>query len=946
MGEINIPSAKISGASVDTSKFPRPRPAEEKAQKVSQAAQPKGSSEKPAQAAARTEKKETPKEAAKLPFDFILGELSADVSVDGRRFDISARGVKFGGSFPAPEGAVQARSGEYVFKASSAAEKKFARVKSILEGGGKTLAQMSAEVPADFSSVAAKIRMDIDNAAAAQFLPESVKLPDFALALYAELALSNGGENASVKIVADSKISKLSKLSESLAPLGEFSINARIDAEKSGEKIEVRKFESSISEGGEALAEISAKPFAAGSPEELENAELLAVLSLPSRIPEAFMPDSFKISAERICAKLSLKKRGGKYEVSTVSPLSLTDAKILRSGEIVASGLNLFFDLSAALGEKSEAKISMLCADSKTDKLELAADIKYDGKSAEAEVSGGGSLKPMLSRVRSVSLGKTPPMNFKLGAALACSQTELAVKRFNLDVSEAGGAAAAKIFAKSPLVYDFEKARLFPQSGSELIAADCPNFPFAAIKPFLAGVDAEKASFSGVLSESKSGEYAADFSVSASGLSYAKDGKAYARDLSVSAAGNASYNKDAAEISLKNGRLGAGGAEFCTFSGGAKLSDGFAKIVSANVSLETALAPIFAQPALLKYSNISRGTAEISASYGGGETNLKIAAHSVSTRTAAGVLDKVQACAKLSGESVFANVRADSKLGHSDASLTCSESGGAVSAKLEAKSLVLEDALALAGAFSNPTYSEETAPNIAPQAGKSQRIVKPSLAVLEESKKRPDEIAKRDKKAFWNVGKNVSLKVSAQKLLYKNSLLLEGFKADASASPELLELRGVSGKFMGADISAGAQITFSESAKIPYELKPSSISLKSFEASKIFFDSAKPAISGLFDADIRAESSGNNAEHLLQCATGKASIRSRSAGALRILDSDTIAGGGAALAGGILKLAGKILKNKVAELDGMGDVVGMLSKAEFSEAAVEMSRKAPDYNYN
>ena len=180
----------------------------------------------------------------------------------------------------------------------------------------------------------------------------------------------------------------------------------------------------------------------------------------------------------------------------------------------------------------------------------------------------------------------------------------------------------------------------------------------------------------------------------------------------------------------------------------------------------------------------------------------------------------------------------------------------------------------------------------------------------------------------------------------KNSVMLEDFNTQLTASPTELNLSYINGIAMSAKVDGSATITFDSNRNVPYIFKSSSFNLKGLDASKIFADKENPMLSGIFDASLKIEGSGNNTEHLLKYLCGEALIKSQTSGVLRLLDKNSIAGKTTSLAGGLFKLTGRLLNNKVKELGGIGDLITLFSKTDFQTAQIKLSRNSQDYNYN
>ena len=397
---------------------------------------------------------------------------------------------------------------------------------------------------------------------------------------------------------------------------------------------------------------LSAKPFEAATAEELEKAEIAGVVKIPPRLANAFA-NGLTLESDDIAGRFSVRKAGENFAISTTAPLSLTRATFKKGGEILASNLNLFANAAIVAGKTSSAKIELELADSKTSKLVLDIDAKYSGGAASGTLGLDGSLNPIVKNVPSMSAVSSLDLSAKADAAFEYAKTSAKLKSFALSISTADGKKAADISTLSAIEYDTASGNISATS-PKLLLVDAPEFPFALVRPFAPEIDAAKAAARIEISSPKKNVYEMDSAFSVYALSYKKDGKYLIRGLSIDAAPKGSFDGATAKVEIPEGTIGEGSAKFCTFKASAAYDTKGKAAPSAKISATTALAPIFNQPALLKFSNISRGTADISAVYENGKANADIAVHSLATRTANNVLETVKISAITDMESVEA----------------------------------------------------------------------------------------------------------------------------------------------------------------------------------------------------------------------------------------------------------------------------------------------------
>ena len=918
LGEINVSSLKIKNAKVDTTALPKSDTKEEKP----------------------TVSINTSKKKFELPYALKLGSLEGNINVDSKDFKVIAKSIKAKPNLKFESGLIEIITDDATLKATADSSKELLLIKAILETGDKKPIQLSANIPHDYSEISTQVRIDTNETLIAKFIPEKFVLPKFTTALYADIKASVDFQKVSVNFIGDAKISELFKLNPTLKPINDCAFNIKVDLNKNGEKIEIKSFDANLSESGTAIANITAKPFVANTASELENAEIVTIISIPTRIIEDFVPN-LKINSDNICTKLSAKKKGENYQITTLSPVSLTNATIEKSGEKLLQNANIFADIDATVGKKTDANIVLRMADSKTSQFSISSKIVYENNQANIDILGEGSLNPIISRLHSMSSVQLLGLNFSLNSKLNYGDDKISIDKFETIIKDSNGTNITNISTKSAILYDIKNTAITTAS-NDIISIDAQSFPIALIKPFVPELDAEKASFAITVSTKNQKDFFADITTSINSLSYKKDGKYLAQNLSVSLTAKANYNQGLATVDILKGTLANGTNLFCTLDASAEYDIKNKSLKSAKTKLTTSLPQILDQPALQKFSNIARGNADVNASYNGKDVQAKIDVHSLLTRTSPNLLDTINANISSDLKSVSATLVVKSTRGESDTQIKLDNTEN-LYFDFIAKSLVLEDIITLAGAFSNPNYIEENGKVKQPEKGRSQRIIKPNLATLQP---KDDSIAKPDKKAFWDIDKNISINAKIEKLFSKGSLILEKFNTGLTATSNNLNLSKFNGILMSANLSGSALLTFDSTKKTPYELKTTSFRCEDFDASKIFADKENPMLTGIFDANLKLNGSGYNAEHLLKYLCGEAEITSDKSGVIRLLDKNSLTGRTTNLAGNIFKLTGKLLNNKVKELSGIGDLITLFSKIDYKTAQIKLSRNSTDYNYN
>ena len=883
-------------------------------------------------------------ETKKFEFPWTVEVVSAegDLTADGKRFEFLAKNIFIERNLKPKSASLRVATDGAEFKAALETLGGTRSLKALLASGDKKILQLSASSPLDFSKVEAEARIDADDALTSAFVPQSVKLPKFSVALYAKCGADSDGSNASVKIVGDSKFSGLGEIYEPLKILGECGADVSIDATKAGDKISVQKFEANFSESSSPILGVSAVPFSASSREELEKAEIVAVLSVPPRILNSLL-SGMEISSDNLSGKVSIRRRGDSFEISTLSPFLLTNANLSKAGEPIVKNLNLLADAKASVGEKSNVSLTLTAADSNASKLSLSVAAAYAGGAADVKFKADGDLNPVITRIYSISSMSSLGLKLSAESSIKYAENKVEIDSLSGSVLDSTGNKAVEFSALSKLFYDLKGGSLTSES-PKLARLDAPNFPFAIIKPFAPEIDAGKTSAKIEISSPRKGMYEFSANMSAESISYKNGGEYALRGVSFSADAAGSFDGKTAAVKISKGIVGEGGTPLGTFDAEASYDSAAKKLTSAKINATATLPPIFNQPALLKYSNISKGTADVSASYSKDLIGVDLSVHSLATRTAQNTVDLLTAKISSDLKNTSAKFTIKSTAGETNASANL-KTDAEISLSLEAPSVVVDDILLLSGAFSNPNYTKESAKPA--EDGKSQRIIKPSLAVLEDEKRqKADSIAKKDAKAFWYFGKDMALSVDAGNVVFKGSTMLEKFAAAASATASELKLSKFSGKFLGAEFGGASNITFDPAREIPYEMGETKFKLTGFEVSEIFADKSAPPMTGRFNAEFSVRGSGNNAQHLFEYLVGSGTIASDGGGYIRILDKNSVIGKSASIAGNVISFAGRLLNNKVKELSGAGELVRLLAQMNYTSAVMKLSRGSDDYDYN
>ena len=922
---LEIDSLEIAGARIAMPK--KDSAAAQTPTKTDSAAHPK-----PAEAVGAAKPDKT-----QLPWKISVKKLSADIEADGKVFKIAAKDVSIGKNLLPENWNLEISSDDAKLTSSLAPEKDSRRLKLLASLGADKLVQLSALTSPDFSSISAETRVDLTDAQLAKIAPAPLKLPKFSAAVYVKGQISDMGKNADLKLIGKTSVSGLEKFSPQLKALGECVLTAEIDASKKGESISVSKLHGVLSEGKTPLLSVDASPFAANTIEDASKAEITATIAIPARIPNAFL-SGMQIRSDDICGKISARYRNDAAEISIASPVSFTRLYIDKGKEPLVENLNAFLSGSAVVGKEISADLNLQVADSKTSAINFAAKIKSANGAFNVSLKSDGHLNPIITRIHSVSAFASQNLKISLSADADFAGADFSLNNFSARLLDSSGTPVADIRTIGKIKY---ADGILAGSQTKLVSIDAPKFPFALLKPFAPEVDIAALSAKAEISSPAKDSYAADFDVSAKSIYYKKDGKYLVQNLNVSALGKASYANGKADVKIEKGIVGEGAGSFAVLGASARYDAANGCLEKVALEISASLPQILNQPALIKYSNLSRGTLEAKADYENKTLTVSAAVHSMTARSVDGSIDSLSANLKYSGSEASANISAKSTRGETNAKADV-KFGAEISAVVDAKSIVVEDVMLLAAAFKNDS-SQASELSRSAEAGKSQKIARPDISAAAQ---KSDTLAKKDSSAFWYQDKPFSADLKIGEVFKDGKILLKNFAAAVAAKKASLALKKFEGSVFGAKFSGTSNITFNAKRAVPYELEKSSFTMTSFEISQVFANAKNPPISGVYDISATVSGTGNNAEHLFTYIVGSGTAKSSSGGHITVLEKGSLAGTGAAVAGSVLRITGELLDNRVKELSGIGDIVSLLSDINYTSATVQISRNAKTYNLN
>ena len=830
----------------------------------------------------------------------------------------------------------------------------------VLGGRGTRVVAFEGTFFDNFARAETTARIHLSDADIAPLKPVLGTIPSFKSSVFAKTKYSDFGKSAQTEIVLKNELSSPSEINGSLAFLGPCEFSGELSAALKNGGVEIPKLKAFLSENSKTLLSISLPEpvkisLSPKSSKEIPGGKIECVAAFPSATVSRAVKNFADFSSSDICGKLLLEVANNKIYLKTVSPISASGVNLSKDGEVFLKDIGAKLSLSAESDFLANIKAAaeLTAGDTLKESATIKATVDMNAGKIAAGLSAKGSITPFATRIYSVANLAEYGISIDLTSSATIDGETATLEKFSFLAFDKNGKQTAKILSDSPISINLATKEISPKS-KNLLSFEVAEFPFSPIKPFAAGADAKWISIKGTVSEPKKSQFSVNAEAALESLYLNLGSEKFLADVSVKAGIAADIPSDftKVEAKIKNCTISSGGIECATADAffKAALAPQFA-LGGAEANFMVSLPALLSQPGLLKFANVSAGNLTLSAGADSSKISAKLRIDNLKTRSADGVLDNVQAeISAPIGENfkiteAAAEYTSNSVRGKTSATLKVSDSDF-LDINLDAKTFVVEDAMILAKAFSNP--NAEASQIAASGSNGKKKIVRPREAKeigSQSTRGKSDIFAPKDSKAFWNVGRKIRANAKIGEVLMDARILLSNADISLSADESLLCLKISKAALLDASLSGDAEIFFDASAAAPYTARKISAKLENFESSKIFADEKYPLLSGLFNASISASGSGNNVSHLFQYLTGSAEIKG-SGGRLLLLKPDTVAGATAGLAGTALKITGAVLDKKEGIVSGIGDIASLLSKIEYESVDLKLSRNSQTYDFN
>ncbi len=831
-------------------------------------------------------------------------------------------------------------------------------LQSIIDFENIRILELKADFSKYFENASFEMSLNTDSNQVASFVLNSSLLPKFKSDFYLKGGYEKYGKSANLTVATKNTASKFESFSPQLKSLKEVALDAELEAKYSNNTLYISKLGLFLLHNNENILNAKSTKefeFSTLNASKLPSGELLEVNinAVSAELVNGFL-NGIKLDFDDLFTSFKISRNeDNSIELKFIKPLVVNNFSYSNNLEKVVENLNFAITADSLLKPNGNLNSTLKLYTSDTPNFSITANLEKIETNIGLNISASGAIKPILNKINSVSSNNIPDIS--LNAKL---NSQLKNDIFKLEKLE------AKLFSKDSDLLSLKSSKFQYNTKTneinfdtqKLLIFEAIDVPFAILKPFIKGADAQNFSLKGDINEIKKGEYIANISCSLDKLSYKKDSTILLRDLNFGLDSKIIYTDKKIEVNVSKLNGYNEITEFLLANISAKIQVLPMQLESLKLKSTIGIPQILNQPVLEKFNNLSRGSADITLDFSPKVAKLNLRATNLNLRSTGASIGSLNADIVSQNPLDFEAPNADIKLningiyGESIANLKL-EVTDKITAILNGKSIVLEDFISIASAFSNPTYDNTSTASLKdgkikhikrpPEAKKYSKEVstKDNLKLLERS----DTIAKKDTKAIWDLGKNILATVKIDELLKDGRVLFSNVNSKLESTSEKLVLNDFSMNFYDAPLTASAHLFFDKNSTVPYTLSKTNISMQNFEISKIFANQDNPAMTGVFSATATLSGNGNNIEHLAQYIVGSGKFTANK-GTLHILDKNSVVSKGSEIAGGAIKLASKLLNNKVKELAGIGEIISILHKVEYDSAQINISRSTKDYN--
>lgn len=832
---------------------------------------------------------------------------------------------------------------------------------AVVEKSAKRILQIQGKIDASYEQIETEIQLIADSGDLKDIIEFA---PNFDINLHAKtnftsdfkrvknqtlLKASIAGLDDFRKKIANENIPSCLEFVKTLEGINETSLSGDLALELEDKMLSLSNFEFLLSANKEQLVQIKnagAFKLDMQNISQIPDGDLIfvSIPNLPLSFINSFTGKALTLKGSGITGELILSKKGGEFLASTKKDFAINNFEIVKDGQSILKTKLFALGVNGKSDGTNHRAVKIATLKSDSDKvLRIAAQADYANEKLVLTTSVDGNISSFAPNLK-----LNEDINTELNTALSFEQKVLSLNSFGAKITgdKTGEILSAKQLSKISFNTDSKEISLL----GSLFQVESKNVPFALIKPFALGANADDFSLNLAVSAKNKNEIHADLKASLKNMSFEKDGIYLLKNLTPELAVSVDANLEKKLASVNAPEIRVSDSNSIVIAGSASANAEFAKdfdLKDASAKLSAALPALMNQPVLEKFNNVSGGILDADAKFADGKATLKATLHNVSPKMSADVAGKMEAIinatlVNFEPKLLSANISGESKMGKTqiEANATLDKD---IIVDLLAQSIATDDFEILAKSFSNPLYkSGSYTPQQVDNAGK-RRIIRPAEAAQIQAQEKTSE-EKIDEKALWDFGKNLQLDLKINQIQRRQKIILSKLDANAKIDSNNVSAQIKNAKIFGADFSSQILMLFNN--KEGYALSPSGFKLENLHIDQFLQANAagEKLLVGKFNGSGSFNGKAKSINLLAQNLKGSLNLNSQN-GIMHFLDKDSNAGAGAQLGSTVFKIGGEILGNRVKELSAIGDITRLFVDMNYNSLNVEITREQ-DLNFN
>jgi|GEM_PF-5356670 len=820
-------------------------------------------------------------------------------------------------------------------------------LESILKSNDTKLLQCSANFDKNFSKFDAKVRLDISNNDIKDFVSNATNAP-FKGSFFADIKADTSIENVECVASFTFNSGDLTALNQSLAGLENLNAQGDLLFNKKANIVNIDSFKIDILQNAYLLLNALIKEKISidlENPFAIPDGELLIVNieKIPEGILKRYLPD-FKISPNKFSTSISLSKveKQNAFSFKSVKPLEFNSMNISKGDSLLIQNLNsrFYFDILFESTAKITADLKFDLLENNDATLSLNSRILLDEKNISSNISLVGNLKPILD-LQPQSIAYSKYFNGKkidLDSKLFIKDNIINLSYFDTKIFDENYNALLSALTTGEMSYDFANNILDTKNNQAKILAK--DTPFGIVSSFLPNANGESFSCDLTLNKKDLNLIINGFA-SIKNLTYTHEGELLAKNITPYINFDALLEKSSLELKIFEFTLSQNNIQVIKGNAEANCAFGDSFVLRhAKIAFASSLPALMNLEVLNKYNNISTGYAEclITANEKTYEASGKIS--NFSTRTLSEKVEVFNFEVKAEKNDIlydiFSNIEIYSARGKSHAKGDFLL-GDSFDINLNAENLILDDITVLSKAFSKPTVN--TQKTIAPASAANSGVNR-NIQTSENNFQVAVETTPQDAKAFWNFGHDLDFVCNIKSIQNKGDFLLKNFSGKLKAQKDFLSMEYIKGVLYEGTLDMAGKCTFDANAKIPYILDSAKFTIDKINLEPLTKNqNGESMIYGLFDANAKIKSQGENLDALLYNITGEAEFKNANNGVLALINQTSLTGTAIGTASTALGIGEKLLGAKVKEVGAANELFRIFQALEYTSLTAKATRK-------